>query len=54
VLLGSSGGAPPLGKDILATPRSAQAGQKSAEECNGKSWLDGTPDSNGSRDESLA
>ena len=52
--VGSLGGAPHLGKDILGTPRSAQSGQKSDEECNGKSRLDGTLDNKGSRRESVA
>jgi hypothetical protein len=54
VQVGSLGGAPQLGKDSLATPRSAQAEQKPAEECNGKSWPDGTLDRKGSRHESVA
>ena len=52
--MGSFGGAPDLGKDIQGTLRSTQTGQKSVEECKGKSWPDGTLDSKGSRDESLA
>jgi hypothetical protein len=52
--VGSFGGAPELGKDIQATLRSTQPGQKSGEEWKGKSWPDGTLDSKGSRDESLA
>ena len=52
--MGSLGGAPHLGKDILSTPRSAQSGWKPDGECNGISWPDGTLDSKESQDESLA
>jgi hypothetical protein len=54
VQVGSLGGAPRLGKDIQATLRSTQTEQKPVEEWKGKSWPDGTLDSKGSRDESLA
>jgi hypothetical protein len=54
VQVGSLGGAPHLGKDILGTLRSAQSGQKSDGECKGKSRPDGTLDSEESRGESLA
>ena len=54
MLLGSSGGAPHLGKDILGTLRSAQLGQEPDGECNGKSGLDGTLNSKESRRESVA
>jgi hypothetical protein len=52
--VGSFGGAPDLGKDIQGTLRSTQSEQKPDEEWKGKSWPDGTLDSKGSRDESLA
>lgn len=54
VQVGSLGGAPQFGKDIQTTLRSAQTGQKSVEECKGKSRPDGTLDNKGSRHESVA
>lgn len=39
--MGSLAGAAQPRKDIVVTLRSAQAGQKPAAECKGKSWLDG-------------
>ncbi|MDI3482231.1 MAG: hypothetical protein PWQ88_102 [Candidatus Methanomethylophilaceae archaeon] len=42
--MGSLGGAPRPQKDNKGAQRSAQAGQKSAGECKGKSWLDTDPD----------
>lgn len=54
VQVGSLGGAPHLVKDNLGTLRSAQAGQKSAGECKGKSRPDGTLERKESRGESLA
>ena len=53
-LVGSSAGAAPPRKNIKGALRSAQAGQKPAAECKGKSWPDWILHSKGSRGESLA
>jgi hypothetical protein len=52
--VGSLGGAPRAQKDNKRAQWSAQAGQKSAVECKGKSWLDVGWDNNNRRYESRA
>ena len=52
--MGSLGGAPRAHKGNKRAQRSAQAGQKSAGECKGKSWLDADSDNKNRRYESRA
>ena len=52
--VGSLAGAAPPRKDIEGAQRPAQAGQKPAVECKGKSWPDWILHSKGSRGESRA